>query len=433
MTKTNLKASFYTFGCRLNQAETALIRSKFEQQGYEVVPFREKTDLCIINSCTVTENAEARCRQLVRQILRQNPDTFIAIVGCYSQTGTEALRQIEGIDLIVGTQEKLNVLDYIDEPLKMPEAQVVRTKIPRTPFTIDADSTHITTTRANLKIQDGCNFMCSYCIIPFARGRARSRAFDDIRREALQLVQAGHKELVLTGVNIGTYNFENKQVLDVVKMLLDIPLLERLRISSIEATTIPEELLDIMATNTKLCPHLHIPLQSGSNKILKAMKRNYTVEEYLEFIQLAAQKVPDILLATDIIVGFPGETQEDFEDTCHTFTNSPLSYVHVFSFSQRQGTAAQKLGDGGIEPGTKKERSRILHQLSRQKKEAFYRRFQGKTMRVLTEDENDQGYRQGFTDNYLKVALTQKGIACNQILQVKLTSMQAGVLRGTPN
>lgn len=422
-----LKASFYTLGCRLNQAETALISSTFTNDGYEVVPFNQSSDVCVINSCTVTENADSRCRQLVRQVLKRNPQTYVAVVGCYSQTGSDALRKIEGIDLIVGTQEKLNVLKYIDEPSKIPHAKVVKNIIDRKPFTIDI-KTQIKTTRANLKVQDGCDFMCSFCVIPRARGRARSRAFWDIEREAIELVALGFKELVITGVNIGTYEFEGKNFLDVIKMLLKIPDLKRLRISSIEPTTISTELLDIMADSEKLCSHLHMPLQSGCDKILSAMKRKYSLKEYMDFINLAHKKVPDIMLATDIIVGFPDESDIDFEETCRTFKNSPINYVHVFSFSEREGTAATRL-ENFVLPHVKKQRSKKLHQLSQEKKQQFYKEALGKKVRVLIEEKNRDGHWQGFSDNYIKVA-TNINAAKNDIVHVQLQELHKDFVYG---
>lgn len=425
-----LKASFYTLGCRLNQAETALISSTFTDDGYEIVPFNQSADVCVINSCTVTEHADAKCRQLVRQVLKRNPQTYVAVVGCYSQTGTEELKKVEGIDLIIGTQEKLKVLKHIDEPSKTPQPKIVRDTVDRKSFTIDIRDPKIKTTRANIKIQDGCDFMCSFCVIPFARGRARSRAFWDIQREAIDLATQGFKELVITGVNIGTYQFEDKNFLDVTKMLLSIPGLERIRISSIEPTTIPYELLDIMADNEKLCPHLHIPLQSGCDKTLAAMKRKYTIKEYMEFIDAAYKKIPNIMLATDIIVGFPGETAEDFAQTCATFRDSPLTYVHVFSFSERDKTAAARLADK-IDPKTKKQRSKELHMLSDQKKYKFYEQSLGQTVRLLIENQSHNGHWQGFSDNYIKIAVDIPGIKKNDLINVQLQEVLDDVVYAT--
>jgi threonylcarbamoyladenosine tRNA methylthiotransferase MtaB len=428
VTHPKLKASFYTLGCRLNQAETALIGNSFRQKGYDLVEFGLAADVCVINSCTVTEQADAKCRQLVRQVLRKNPETFVAVVGCYAQIGAEALQKIEGIDLIVGTQDKLRVIDFIDDPVKLPEPQIIKNKMTKAPFTIATPAMAAPTTRANLKIQDGCDFMCSFCVIPFARGRARSRAFWDIQREAMQLVEAGHKEIVLTGVNIGTYQFEGKTFLDVVNMLLTIPELKRLRISSIEPTTIPNELIDLMADSEVLCPHLHIPVQSGDDGILAAMKRLYTTAEFLQFIEHATKRVPDILIGTDIMVGFPGENDSAFQASCDLLQNSPLAYAHIFTFSERGGTAATKL-KSKVSPANKKSRSAALHQISEEKKHNFYRRFLGRELRVLTEEQNEHGQWVGLSDNYIKVAILPGTLSENSLVKVRLASIakEAGI------
>ncbi len=424
-----LKASFHTLGCRLNQAETALISNRFRAQGYDIVDERAASDVCVINSCTVTEGADSKCRQLVRQVLRRNPNTFVAVVGCYAQIGADALKRIEGIDLIIGTQDKLRVLDFIDEPLKLPEPRIVRSRMSKAPFTIDANDMPAPTTRANLKIQDGCDFMCSFCVIPFARGRARSRAFWDIQREALQLLDAGHQELVLTGVNIGTYSFEEKTFLDVVKMLLTIPALKRLRISSIEPTTIPFELIELMADSEVLCPHLHIPAQSGDDAVLAAMKRLYTRREFEAFIEHAQRRVPHAMIATDLMIGFPNETEAAFEASCDLLMHSPLAYAHVFTYSEREGTAATKL-TSRLSSKTKKARSARLHELSERKKRLFYERFLGKTLRVLTEEQEAEGGWAGYTDNYVKMVLDDPSLSHNLLVHARVTQAQAEHVTG---
>ena len=426
-----LKASFYTFGCRLNQAETALISTTFREADYHICEIEQSTDVCIINSCTVTEQADARCRQLVRQVSRRNPVTFIAVVGCYSQTAADSLKTIPGIDLIVGSQDKMNVLQLIDEPAKRAEPVVILNKMSRQPFTIEATGTELPTTRANLKIQDGCNFMCSFCVVPFARGRARSRAFWDIQREAQRLTDAGYKEIVITGVNIGTYNFEDKYFIDVVKMLLQIPALERLRISSIEPATLTSEIFDLMRENPKLCPHLHLPLQSASDDVLLAMKRHYNCSEFLNFIEEGAAKVPGAMLATDIIVGFPTETDKDFAATCQFMEDSPLVYAHIFNYSDRKGTATAHIA-GRVAPKVKKARSRILHQISAQKKEAFYRKFIGGHLRVLTEECDENRRWLGYSDNYLKVRIEDgRRLERNQLVTVEILDVVDGVAIGS--
>jgi threonylcarbamoyladenosine tRNA methylthiotransferase MtaB len=429
MIHPKLKASFYTLGCRLNQAETALIGNTFRQKGYELVEFGQSADVCVINSCTVTEQADSKCRQLVRQVLRKNPETFVAVVGCYAQIGNEALQKIEGIDLIIGTQDKLRVADFIDDPVKLPEPQIIKNKMTKAPFTIATEAMAAPTTRANLKIQDGCDFMCSFCVIPFARGRARSRAFWDIHREAVQLVEAGHKEIVLTGVNISTYQFEDKTFLDVVKMLLKIPELKRLRISSIEPTTIPPELIDLMADSEALCPHLHVPVQSGDDKVLAAMKRLYTNAEYLRFVEDAAARVPDILIGTDMMVGFPDESDAAFQASCDLLRNSPLAYAHVFTFSERGGTAATKLKNK-VSPKIKKARSVELHRLSEEKKHNFYTRFLGRQLRVLTEEQDENGHWIGFSDNYIKTKIVSENVVSNSLISVLLSSVSVDTVIG---
>lgn len=429
MTPSKLKASFFSLGCRLNQAETALIGNSFRQKGYEVVEFGQPADVCVINSCTVTEQADSKCRQLVRQVLRKNPATFVAVVGCYAQIGSEVLRQVEGIDLIVGTEDKLRVSDLIDDPIKLPAPQVIKNKMTKAPFTIATEGGAAPTTRANLKIQDGCDFMCSFCVIPFARGRARSRAFWDIQREALQLVDAGHQEIVLTGVNIGTYQFEDKAFLEVVKMLMTIPALKRLRLSSIEPTTIPLELIDLMADSAVLCPHLHIPVQSGDDHILAAMKRLYTTAEYLQFVEYASKRIPDMLIGTDVMVGFPGESDAAFQASCKLLKDSPLAYAHIFPFSERGGTAATKL-QHKISPTLKKQRSAELHRLSEEKKQGFYASFLGRQLRMLIEEQNEIGQWIGFTDNYIKVAIPMNGLAENTFITARLASVSGETVLG---
>jgi threonylcarbamoyladenosine tRNA methylthiotransferase MtaB len=431
MTSANLTASFHTLGCRLNQAETDIISNRFKQNGYKIVDVDQPADVFVLNSCTVTEDADAKCRKLVRRVLRNNPKTFVVVVGCYAQIGSEALSKIHGIDLIVGTQDKLRVFEFFeDAPVKSEKPHVIKNKMTKAPFTIEHDGV-ATTTRANLKIQDGCDFMCSFCIIPFARGRARSRVFWDVQREAQQLVEAGHKEIILTGVNIGTYQFEDKTFLDVVKMLLKIPGLARLRISSIEPTTISEQVLDLMADSDVFCPYLHIPAQSGNDEMLAKMKRLYRRDEFQRFIENAAKKIPDVLLGTDMMVGFPGEDESAFQDSCDLLENSPLAYAHVFTFSERSGTAAQRLTEK-VSALEKKYRSIELHALSEKKKNSFYRRFIGRRLQVLTEKSDDSHVSAGYTRNYLRAVLPRGGFGANRLVEFEALGLQDSHLIGEP-
>jgi len=421
MKENSYKASFYTLGCRLNQAETSLISNTFKEKGYEIVDYGQPTDVCVINTCTVTEQADAKCRQLVRQVLKRSPDAFVAVVGCYSQMGAEEIKQIDGVDLIVGTEEKMQVSDYIDIPQKLPEPVVRNGKINRTSFTIGSVGNYEHATRANLKIQDGCDFMCSFCIIPFARGRGRSRAFWDIQREAIQLVERGHQELVLSGVNLGTYEYEGKRLLDVIKMLESIAGLKRIRISSIEPTTIPEALIDHMADSEKLCHHFHLPLQSGDDTILKKMRRLYSVKEYMDFLEMVKEKIPDVCLGTDVMVGFPGETNIEFENTLRRLEDIPLSYFHVFSYSERFGTPTVKMS-GQVSPKEKKIRSETLRLLSKEKKKQFYSGHIGRQLLVLMEEDKN-GFFQGFSDNYVKVGVQSAKNLSNKFVTVSVKEL----------
>jgi threonylcarbamoyladenosine tRNA methylthiotransferase MtaB len=423
------RAALHTLGCRLNQSETNLLAEKLQAAGYDLVPFDAPADLAIVNTCTVTQEADAKSRKLVRQFLRRNPEAFTAVIGCYAQTGAEALAQIEGIDLIVGNQEKLNVLDHV-RAQKNATPLIVRDKMDRDDFSIDfAGDREALTTRPNLKVQDGCDFMCSFCIIPFARGRARSRNMENLLDEARSLVERGGRELVLTGVNIGTYAFDGQGILDVVDRLNEIDGLDRIRISSIEPTTIPEALFERMNDpDHALTPYLHIPLQAGSDSVLAAMRRKYTRDEFLEFVQRAHECVRDICIGTDILVGFPGETEEDFEATCDALWRSPLVYAHVFKYSEREGTASLRIREK-VSPQAMSERSARLRHISAEKRRMFEEHFLGCAVEVLFEQE-DQGYWSGHTANFIKVAVASPQPLHNQLSRVVLEQRRDGQVYG---
>lgn len=412
------RASVHTLGCRLNQSESAILTEQLHAAGYEVVPFGDSADLGIINTCTVTGEADSKSRQLVRSFIRKNPNAYTAVIGCYSQMGHKALSEIEGVDLIVGNQEKLNVLAYVahgknDTPL------VVRDRIERDDFTIEIVGETNTARRANLKIQDGCDFMCGFCIIPFARGRARSREWNNLIDEATQLVERGAKELVLTGVNVGTYEFQQKNILDVIDALNEISALSHIRISSIEPTTIPTELFDRMNDSTHaLVPYLHIPLQSGSNAVLSAMKRRYTREDYIEFVELAHESVPGICIGTDILVGMPGESDEDFAQTASLLASAPIHYSHVFPYSERSGTPATRMA-GKIDPQTKALRAARIRQISARKRRAFYENHLDSEVEVLFEHQ-ENGAWLGYTGNYVRVAVRSSEYLENELRTVRI-------------
>ena len=422
-------ASLHTIGCRLNQAETALLGDQLRSRGYDLVEFCRPADLVVLNTCSVTDSAEADCRHLIRKIRRASPDAFVAVTGCYAQTGTDALQQMEGIDLIVGTQYKMELPRYLTSLERRPAPEVLHTRtVSRDDFTIEGVGDY-ESTRAHLKVQDGCNFMCSFCIIPFSRGHERSRRPDDILREAEGLVARGHRELVVTGVNVGRYACEGRSIDDVIGMLEGVPGLDRIRISSIEPTTISDQLLERMAGPSKLCRYLHVPLQSGDDGVLAAMNRRYTSTEYAAFIEKASRTVPDLGLGTDIMVGFPGETDTAFANTRGLAADLPFSYFHVFSYSPRYGTAALKLPDA-IPAGTITARREELCALSRAKRLAFYHRRVGRTVSVLFETRNQSGLFTGLTDNYIRVGVPAGPDLHNQLRPVRLTGAMDGLALG---
>ena len=423
------RASRHTLGCRLNQSESLILQEQLQARGYEIVPYGEPADLAIVNTCTVTNDADAKSRKAIRGFIRENPDAYVAVIGCYSQMGSKALSEIPGVDLIIGNQEKMNVLSYIQEG-KNETPLIIRDRIMREDFTINTVGTGDFTRRANLKIQDGCDFMCSFCIIPFARGRSRSRAMDNLLEEAVQLVARGARELVLTGVNIGTYAYNGMTVLDVADRLNEIEDLARIRISSIEPTTIPTELFDRMNDpDHALVPFLHIPLQSGSNRVLKLMRRLYTREAFIEFVEQAYASVPSICIGTDIMVGAPGESEEDFEDTCDLLLNAPVSYAHVFKYSEREGTAAQRI-PGKVDGNEKNRRSAVMRRISGQKLNQLHKRYLGKTMEVLFEWGEDGSWG-GYTGNYIRVAVVSDDTLTNRVLPVRLDSACGDFVMGT--
>lgn len=426
---TTKRASLHTLGCRLNQSETNILAEKLTEAGYELVPFGDTADLAIINTCTVTHEADAKSRKLVRQFIRANPGAYTAVIGCYAQMGAKALAEIDGVDLIIGNQEKLNVLDYVaagknDAPL------IVRDRLDRDDFEIEFGGVGVPLhRRANLKIQDGCDFMCSFCVIPFARGRARSRALDNLLDEARSLVARGAKELVLTGVNIGTYAWEGRTVLDVIDALNALDGVARIRISSIEPTTIPEELFAWMRDPShKLLPYLHVPLQSGSDRVLSLMRRRYTRAEYTDFIERAHAAVPGIGLGTDILVGFPGETDDDFAYTLAVLEETPLFYAHVFKYSERAGTATARMAEKS-DPRQANARSARLRKVSAEKTTHFCTGQLGAVREVLFEMP-EHGFWTGYTDNFVRVAVSSNDDLENKLLSVRLESLQGDLVYG---
>lgn len=391
-------------------------------RGFEIVEFGEPADVTVINTCTVTEQADSKCRQAVRSALRVNPATFVAVVGCYAQNSVDAISGIHGVDLIIGNEHKLRVGEFLNGFAKNASPQIIHSpKLPEKEFTIDSNGLYTFNTRANLKIQDGCNYFCSFCIIPTVRGRARSRNFNDIVREAEALVAAGHRELVLTGVNIGTYKNDGRNLLKVIERLEQIKDLARIRISSIEPTTIGAELVRYMASSEKLCRYLHVPLQSGDDKILASMARKHTIKPFAKFIEWSAKMIPDIGLGTDIMVGYPTESDSEFQHTRDILTELPFFYFHVFTYSDRPGTPSWNLKPK-VPHQVKKLRTRNLIELSERKRRAFYTAHLGQSVEVLFESL-EGGFWTGYTQDYMRVHYESDSSLANQIRTVRLSTL----------
>jgi threonylcarbamoyladenosine tRNA methylthiotransferase MtaB len=419
------RAVVHTLGCRLNQAESQMIKDRLAAAGYAVVPFGSKADLGIINTCTVTREADTKCRKAIRQFVARNPEAYTAVIGCYSQMGAAVIAGIPGVDLIVGNQDKFAVLDHVGQG-KNERPLILRDRISKTDFSLSYVGDIPFDKRANLKVQDGCDFMCSFCIIPFARGRARSRDWENTLGEAKAAAERGIKELVLTGVNIGTYDNGGKSIVELVDALNEIPGLLRVRISSIEPTTVPLDLYDRMAdADHSLLPYLHLPLQAGSDNVLQLMRRKYSISEYKEFVREAVSRVPDLCLGTDIMVGFTGETESDFEETCSLFLELPFAYTHVFPFSEREGTLVMQRQDGWIPMEERSRRCTCLRRLSEKKRYDFMEERIGQTAKVLLEDPRDDGFP-GYTENYIRVRVPNPGHDIrNELVTVKLGDIRA--------
>jgi threonylcarbamoyladenosine tRNA methylthiotransferase MtaB len=376
----------------------------------------------VVNTCNLTSQATSKCRRKIRSVIRRNPDACVAAIGCYAQTDADNLKNIEGLDFIVGTADKLRLVEIIPEPVKLPEAQIVNTKTDKDTFTIDAAGYYPWNTRANIKIQEGCDFVCAFCIVPRSRGRARSREFGDILRETRALVDAGHREIVITGVNIGTYRDGRYTMADVLNAMADVDGLDRIRLSSIEPTTIEDAVVDQMATGGKLCPYMHVPAQAGDDGILSAMRRRYDGAEFRRFIEDAIARVPGLGLGTDIIVGFPGEDEAAFRNSCDLMESLPWTNIHVFSFSARPRTTAYNMDDQ-VSAEEIRNRSEAMHRIADRKKAEFYAGQEGRVLRTLFEERDAAGRWLGFTDNYVKVAVPAAGDLSNQLLPVRITGL----------
>ena len=429
------KVAFYTLGCKLNFSETSTIARSFEEEGYQRVDFDDPADIYVINTCSVTENADKQFKQIVRKALKTNPKAFLAAVGCYAQLKPEELASVDGVDLVLGAKEKFNITQYIDDLTKNNEGVVHSCEISETDFYVGSYSIG-DRTRAFLKVQDGCDYKCTYCTIPMARGISRSDTIENIIANAKKISDKGIKEIVLTGVNIGDYGkgeFGNKKhehtFLELVQALDKVEGIERLRISSIEPNLIKDETIDFIAQSNSFVPHFHIPLQSGSNEILKKMKRRYLRELYVSRVAKIREVMPDACIGVDVIVGFPGETDEHFLETYYFLNDLDISYLHVFTYSERDNTEAV-LMDGVVPDAVRAKRSKMLRGLSAKKRNAFYTSQLGKEKTVLFESDNKQGYIHGFTENYVTVKAPWDPSLVNTLHKVKLTKIDTdGMVR----
>ncbi len=414
------RIAFHTLGCKLNFAESSTLARQYREEGYETVGHKEEADIYVIHTCAVTAQAESKCRAAIRQAKKRNPEGKVAVIGCYSQLKEEEIKLINEADIILGNNEKHLLFDYLNDKGPKDSKLSEVSNIQRSYICLPAYSSG-DRTRSFLKIQDGCDYYCSYCTIPYARGRSRSLKIDDILISAREISDSGIKEIILTGVNIGDFGKPNEENLyKLLNKLIKLEGIERIRISSIEPDLLNEDIISLVSESKKLMPHFHIPLQAGSDSILKLMNRKYKRELFAKKVQLIKMQMPYACIAADVIIGFPGETEEDFYDT-YSFINSlQLSYLHVFSYSERQGTKASKI-PGNIDPGIKKERSKILHRLSDEKKHEFYNMNSGRSVDVLFESSNHSGYIQGFSDNYIRVRKIFRNSLVNKIITVKLT------------
>lgn len=422
------KVAFYTLGCKLNFSETSTIARSFNDEGFDRVDFSQVADMYVINTCSVTENADKRFKTIVKQAQKINPNAFIAAIGCYAQLKPQELADVHGVDLVLGATEKFKITDYINDLTKNDFSEVHSCEIEDADFYVGSYSIG-DRTRAFLKVQDGCDYKCTFCTIPLARGISRSDSLINVLDNAEAISKKGIKEIVLTGVNIGDYGkgeFGNKKhehtFLDLVKALDDVDGVERLRISSIEPNLLKNETIEFVAKSSSFVPHFHIPLQSGSNALLKNMQRRYLRELYEERVQKIKEVMPHACIGVDVIVGFPGETDAHFLETYNFLSALNISYLHVFTYSERENTPAANM-DGIVPKDVRAKRSKMLRGLSVKKRRAFYEDQLGTTRTVLFESENKEGYIHGFTENYVKVKSQWNPDHVNTLHRIKLSKI----------
>ena len=432
------KIAFMTLGCKVNQADTASMQELFRQAGYTVCDFTEEADVYVVNTCVVTNTGQQKSRQMIRRAIRKENDALIVVTGCYPQTAAEEVKAIDGVDLIIGTQDRAKIVTLVEAALEKKQNQIedeVRPWEQGVQFEEMSGGNEADKTRAYLKIQEGCNQYCSYCIIPYARGPIRSRNLHSIREEVQRLTEAGYKEIVLIGIHLGCYGKEMKDgttLYDAVQAALSVPALQRLRLGSLESVEVEERLLDLMETDKRLCPHLHLPLQSGCDKVLKDMHRPYDTKRFATLLEQIRKKVPGIAVTTDVIVGFPGETEEEFAATCDFVKQCGFAKMHVFPYSKRKGTPAAARQDQ-IPEKVKKKRAENLAELDREMQQAYFVENIGKAHTVLVEqvvskttagsgaDNSEALLVEGLTENYIRVELPGNADLCGKVVDVKIT------------
>lgn len=419
------KVAFYTLGCKLNYSETSTISRQFEAKGYKKVDFTDTPDIYIINTCSVTENADKKCRKVVREARQHSPGAYVAIIGCYAQLKPKEISEIPGVDAVLGASEKFRLIDLLDGFVRKPEPTVLSGKIEEAKLFNSSFSLQ-DRTRTFLKVQDGCDYSCTFCTIPLARGASRSDSSEHVVEMAMEIAQRGAKEIVLTGVNLGDFGIRDgerqERFIDLIKKLDEVKGIERFRISSCEPNLLTDEVIEFVARSKKFVPHFHIPLQSGSNKILKLMKRRYQRELYTSRIEKIKQIIPNCCIGVDVIVGFPGETNEDFLDTYNYLNELDISYLHVFTYSERDNTLASTM-PGSVPLEIRGERSTMLHSLSEKKRRFFYEQNLGATANVLLENDVDDNWMHGFTENYIRVRAKYDPLLVNSLKQVQLISI----------
>lgn len=419
------KVAFYTLGCKLNFSETSTIARLFEQRGYQRVEFTDTPDIFVINTCSVTENADKKCKKIVREARKVSPDAYVTIVGCYAQLKPQEIAEIPGVDAVLGAAEKFRLLDILDGFEKKSTPVVHHSHISEAKDYYCSFSQN-DRTRTFLKVQDGCNYSCSFCTIPLARGDSRSDSIENVVATARQIARTDVKEVVLTGVNIGDFGLQNgvrkERFLDLIKALDQVDGIERFRISSIEPNLLTDEVIEFVACSQKFVPHFHIPLQSGSNKILQLMRRRYKRELYAERVARIKSLMPQCCIGVDVIIGFPGETEEDFLDTYQFLNELDISYLHVFTYSERANTRAISMPDA-VPMNERSKRSQMLHILSDKKRRHFYEQQIGQTATVLFEDDVENDRMHGFTENYVRVTAKYDPVLINELKTVRLTGI----------